>query len=1274
MEVYMTNIPETSPHVVQLNLANILHAPPFRQPNSNPINFEVYLFPRKLRSTWRSGALTLPTQECGDHFLRLYGGVQPQHSLLIGNTRIQFKASTRTARRDVVERIRRTPFLDPRIAQQRAQQAAALDACESQVSTIQFGWECRDHVYSVEWEKVCVATLSFKEDRREFQVIARDPGLGSSRIIAIRTSQIAWVSAAVDQSSGTPTIFFSLSNPPAFETEDVLAPLISMSPDRPPTKRRWSAFDQSHEPVAPYVSLALRLECRSLEDLAKFREVARGAHVRPDDFAYDVVRRGLFAEGLRQEYADWVVQQPMVVRFQVEALLRSWLLDFKEVLSLRTQIDGLSRRKGKEYTAALLRDFQAHAKARFWYGEEAPRAEDGSELPINTDDPVELFRLVQSRFVYKPMNTALDKADPTSLFYCLHVIVTPTTMLLEGPFPERSNRVMRTYYRSQDSFLRVSFQDEHRLQLRFDRDVDGRDFVDRRVKRILLDGLDIAGTHFDFLAYSQSALREHAVWFVKPFRHQDERGYTSIVDAAAIIDSIGTFKNLTFDPILIKCPARYAARISQAFTATDASITIEVGQIIQGRDIKDASGKWPFTDGVGTLSPELAKKIWHALQEQRRHGRRDRTYPRAYQIRFQGSKGMVSVDHTLTGQSIMLRPSMVKFEAPDSLTIEIARAFDKPGIYYLNRPLIVLLEGLGVPWDVFQALQDNAVREVQASVESLERSARLLEGHGLGVSHRLTSVMLALHKLGLGSLEGNAFWERMMDFAANHVLRELKHHARIPVPDSWTLVGVADVHGYLREGEIFACVDSPDQSGLIYLEGQALISRSPTIHPGDVQVVHAIGRPPKGSPFERESLRNTVVFSIKGRSSFNQASVAGGGDLDGDVYNVTTVTNLIPRRTYLPASYEPAQKKLVDHDSTMADVAEFVAEYITSDTLGIIAVTWLIIADQSTEGIFDPDCIMLAALHSDAVDYPKSGQPVPIKKIPRLKFQTRPDWNAPETSNNLDPTKYYESTRAIGRLYRSIELPAVRTANHVARVQRQHLRSGEGDTIAAFLQQLRRRESDMDDDEVYVAVRDHVSGYISAQAPYDDAAVTNAWELFQAYASRLRAICADHTLSNSRTTMLSEEEAVIGTIVAKCSQPRKRKDLMARMREQTATLTSDIRNELAGEENLPLQSRLRCAWIAFRVATLKEDQFGAQSFSWLALGAIFDSIKEIEEQGRTRYVHSFDSFVELPVIFCTYQWLNVVGGEGNMFYERFAVVEMQIGLTRGETIRMEKSE
>ena len=60
-------------------------------------------------------------------------------------------------------------------------------------------------------------------------------------------------------------------------------------------------------------------------------------------------------------------------------------------------------------------------------------------------------------------------------------------------------------------------------------------------------------------------------------------------------------------------------------------------------------------------------------------------------------------------------------------------------------------------------------------------------------------------------------------------------------------------------------------------------------------------------------------------------SCLGGGDLDGDVYNVTTRPDLRPQRTYYAASYEPARKRLVDHESTMQDVAEFVAEYINSD-------------------------------------------------------------------------------------------------------------------------------------------------------------------------------------------------------------------------------------------------------------------------------------------------------------------------------------------------------
>jgi hypothetical protein len=60
-------------------------------------------------------------------------------------------------------------------------------------------------------------------------------------------------------------------------------------------------------------------------------------------------------------------------------------------------------------------------------------------------------------------------------------------------------------------------------------------------------------------------------------------------------------------------------------------------------------------------------------------------------------------------------------------------------------------------------------------------------------------------------------------------------------------------------------------------------------------------------------------------------SCLGGGDLDGDTYNVTDFQDLHPPQNYPPAAYTPAPKKLLDRPSTMDDVADFVADYINSD-------------------------------------------------------------------------------------------------------------------------------------------------------------------------------------------------------------------------------------------------------------------------------------------------------------------------------------------------------
>jgi RNA-dependent RNA polymerase len=319
---------------------------------------------------------------------------------------------------------------------------------------------------------------------------------------------------------------------------------------------------------------------------------------------------------------------------------------------------------------------------------------------------------------------------------------------------------------------------------------------------------------------------------------------------------------LSYDKDLIRCPARYAARLSQAFTATEAATTVKVESIIIEKDIKTKNEKYTFTDGSGNLSEDLAREIWQVIGQKREENKEN--FPHAYQIRFAGSKGMLSVDHRLKGsRTIALRPSMIKFDAPQSNEIEIARAIYQASPYHLNRPLIMLLEGLGARYDILQGYQDKAVADAQDATRSLQQASELLEAHGIGSSFRLSSTMLNLSKLGIDTIRGDPFYDRLLSVAVYHVLRDLKNNARIPIPNAWTLVGVADTHGFLEEKEIFACIKKPDGS-ITYLEGHVLVSRSPCIHPGDVQVVVAIGDPPKGSCFVKEPLPNTVVFSVKG--------------------------------------------------------------------------------------------------------------------------------------------------------------------------------------------------------------------------------------------------------------------------------------------------------------------------------------------------------------------------------------------------------------------------
>lgn len=86
---------------------------------------------------------------------------------------------------------------------------------------------------------------------------------------------------------------------------------------------------------------------------------------------------------------------------------------------------------------------------------------------------------------------------------------------------------------------------------------------------------------------------------------------------------------------VIHIPARYIARVAQAFTATQPSITLQASQVHQIPDvdrIDPTTGRATcFTDGVGTISQVLAAEVDAALVAVLKNPRR-RVRPTCWQV------------------------------------------------------------------------------------------------------------------------------------------------------------------------------------------------------------------------------------------------------------------------------------------------------------------------------------------------------------------------------------------------------------------------------------------------------------------------------------------------------------------------------------------------------------------------------------------------------------------------------------------------------------------
>ncbi|XVF43431.1 hypothetical protein PTKIN_Ptkin02bG0039600 [Pterospermum kingtungense] len=564
------------------------------------------------------------------------------------------------------------------------------------------------------------------------------------------------------------------------------------------------------------------------------------------------------------------------------------------------------------------------------------------------------------------------------LVYVRRVQITPSRLYFCGPEINVSNRVLRNFRNDIDNFLRVSFIDEelekiHSTDLLARRK---RTELYERILSTLKNGIVIGNKRFEFLAFSSSQLRENSAWMFA------SRNGLTVADIRTWMGNFSKIRNV----------AKYSARLGQSFSSSTETLSVAQDDIYIIPDVEIITGgiKYVFSDGIGKISAEFAKKV---AAKCRLNG----YTPSAFQVRIGGFKGVVAVD-PCSSRKLCLRKSMSKYESENTKLDVLAWSKYQP--CFLNRQLITLLSTLGVPDQAFEKRQREAVAQLNAILTDPLKAQEALELMSPGENTNILKEMLLCGY----KPDAEPFLSMMLQTFRASKLLELRTKTRIFVQKGRSMMGCLDETRTLEYGQVFVQFSS-SRSQRFIVTGKVVVAKNPCLHPGDVRVLRAVDVP------DLYHMIDCVVFPQKGfRPHPNECS---GSDLDGDIYLVSWDPELIPPKQINPMDYSPAPTKELDHEVTIEEVEEYFANYMVNDSLGIIANAHTVFADRKPGKAMSSECLELAKLFSIAVDFPKTGVPAEIPQELRVKeypdFMEKPD----------KPT--YQSHSVIGKLFREVK-------------------------------------------------------------------------------------------------------------------------------------------------------------------------------------------------------------------------------------------------------------
>lgn len=198
---------------------------------------------------------------------------------------------------------------------------------------------------------------------------------------------------------------------------------------------------------------------------------------------------------------------------------------------------------------------------------------------------------------------------------------------------------------------------------------------------------------------------------------------------------------------------------------------------------------------------------------------------------------------------------------------------------------------------------------------------------------------------------------------------------QIPLNKGRLMMGSVDETIKLESGQVFiqySLEPSHLMKNLRTVLGKVVVMKSNSFHPEDLKVYEAVDIPCLGH------MVDCIVFSQHGQKPHQC-------DSDGDGYFVCWDERLHSIKNETQENYSKLEKHYLNHDITVQDIIEFLANYIQIDNLDAIANSYLVMADLETYGIFSSSCIELANMYSEAVNFLKFGNIPSFQKYRSLE-------------------------------------------------------------------------------------------------------------------------------------------------------------------------------------------------------------------------------------------------------------------------------------------------